>query len=687
MKTTALLTLLFVLCIVPCAALAGDDVSGSVSVGVMGSDVEGDSAKFDEYRDMDDGTYGDVELRAFRGTYYLDLEALKIGRDDQSYLLRGGRFESFRYSLFYDETPHNLSNGATTFYAGTGTGNLLNTGVSSDPSRWNEIDYRKDSQTYGFDGELSFGTPFYVQFGASEKNTDGLFPSFGNSTFASFGRTTELPAPIDWDETQGFVEGGYRTRGLSASLKVEFSDFNNSREEFFWEDDFAVNPAILPDATTQAPDNEFWKVSGQLVWRTPTLSSSLAVRGAYSTRESSATVRSVVADDAPPGFTSLTVDPADFDGDIRNTSLDVAWSLDPVDRLFLQLFFKYRDRDNDNTIVDFTAGGRTDETEAVAFDRKTAGLDATYALPGRTSLDGGYAYNTVNREGRLDNDGSDDHLLYLQVRNRSSARLDLRGRYEYLNRDGDFSPKEAGDSLTESESIRNFVRRYDVADLKRNRVELEATTYIYESLGLGAEFRWQDDDFDTTELGLQGVRHYDLYLTGDYSRPGNYSAGAYVGYERDETDMNSRRYNPGDSTDPADGTGGSAFNWSEAKDFDTYAYGLFIEVPFGKSFLLSAAWDHSDVDGSADFASEGGELVNFDAVDDYTKKELEVDLTYSFTARLSLKLGYIYEKYDFADEQWDGYTLLPNSQTLLTGAYAEEDYEANIAFLEAAYRF
>lgn len=686
MKKTALVTLLFGLFIVPLAALAGDDVSGSVSVGVMGSDVEGDSARFDEYRDMDDGTYGDAELRAFRGTYYLDLEALKIGRDDQSYLLRGGRFGSFTYSLYYDEIPHNLSNGASTFYAGAGTANLLNTGLSSDPARWNEVDYRKDSQDYGFDGEFSFGTPFYVQLGASEKNTDGLMPFSGNSTFSSFGRTTELPAPIDWEERTGFVEGGYRTRSLTATVRAEFSDFDNRKEEFFWEDDFATNPGIAADATTEAPDNEFWKVSGQLVWRTPALSSSLALRGSFSQLESSTAIRNVVADDSS-GANVLSVEPEKFDGDIAYGTLDAAWRSVPLERLDLKLFFKYLDKKNDSSVVDITAGGNSAETELFDYSKWAAGLDATYGLPGRTSLDGGYAFTSVDREGRIDNKGSDDNLLYLQLRNRSWERVELRGRYEYLNRDGDFSPEETGESPTDPEYIRNFVRRYDVADLKRNRVEVEATTYLVESLGLGAEFRWQDDDFDATELGLTGVRHYDLYLTADYSRTGGYAAGLYAGYERDETDMSSRRFNPGDDTDPAAGTEGSAFNWTESKEFDTYAYGLFVEVPFGRNFLLSASWDHSDVNGKADFTSGGGGLVGLDEVDDYTKKELAVDLRYSFTARLSLKLGYIYEKYDFADEQWDGYTLLPNSQTILTGAYADDYYEANIGFLEAAYRF
>ena len=140
MKTNIAAMLLCALCLIPRAALAEEQVSGHVSVGVMGTDVDGDSARFDEYSDRDDGTWGDVEINAFKERYYLRLDAGNIGRRDESYLLRGGRFGSFKYSLFYDETPHHLSTGASSFYGGVGGGELLNTGVASDPARWNEVD-------------------------------------------------------------------------------------------------------------------------------------------------------------------------------------------------------------------------------------------------------------------------------------------------------------------------------------------------------------------------------------------------------------------------------------------------------------------------------------------------------------------------------------------------------------------
>jgi MtrB/PioB family decaheme-associated outer membrane protein len=690
MKKTWSVTLLCALFLVPAPAPAGDEaaVTGSVTVDIVGVDRDGEeSAKFDEYSDRGDGTSADLELRAFQPRYYLRLDAGNIGRADEKFSLEGGRFGQFKYTLFYDETPHHLSGGSSTFYAGAGGGELLATGVLSDPSRWQAVDFRIDRQSYGFTGEVSLGTPFYLRVGASEKKTDGTVPFSGNSTIAGFGSTTELPAPVDWAETKGFLEWGYRTRSLAASLKGEMSSFDNAREEFSWEDQLALSPAIRPDVSTGPPDNEFWKVSGQLVWRTPALGSSLSLRGSHSRLTSSSTIRTTVASDTPAGSSSIVVDPGTFDGDISYSTADAAWSLAPLEKLSLEVFLKYLDKNNDNTVVGFTAGDSRDETEVFEYTRKSAGLEASYSLAARSALDAGYSYVTVDREGRLDGTGSDDNLVFAQVRWGAWELLGLRGRYEYLDRSGEFEPKEAGTSPTASEYIRNFVRRFDVADQKRQSAKVEASTSIAD-LGLTLEGGWRDSDFDKTELGLTGMKHYDVYLNADYAREGVFSVTAYGGFENDRSEMSSRSFAPGTPADPAAGTVGSAFNWSETPEFDTVAYGVRVEAPLGKRLLFGAGWDRSDVDGKADFSTAGPTpLTDLNKVEDYTRDDVSADLTFRFAARFSCKVGYRFEKYDFADEQWDGYRVQPNAATLLTGAYAYSDYQAHSVFLQTTYSF
>lgn len=690
MKMTWSVTLLCALCLLSGPARAEDEavVNGSVTVDIVDMDRDGEeSAKFDEYSDRGDGTSAEIELRAFRPRYYLRLDAANVGRADQAVSIAGGRFGQFKYSIFYDETPHHLSGGSSTFYAGAGSGDLLATGVVADPSRWQAVDFRIDRQSYGFDGEVSLGTPLYLRLGGSQKQTDGLTPISGNSTIAGFGSTTEFPRPVAWEEAKGFLEWGYRTRALVATLKGEVSSFDNAKEETSWEDQFALSPAIRPDVSTGPPDNEFWKVSGQLAWRTPALGSSLALRGSHSRVTSSSTIRTTVATDTPAGSSDIVVDPGTFDGDIAYSSADAAWNSAPLEKLSLEVFLKYLDKSNDSSVVEFAAGSGHAETEIFQYTKKSAGLEASYALARRSALDAGYSYVTVDREGRLDGTGSDDHLVFGQLRWGAWELLELRGRYELLDRSGEFDPKETGDSPTASEYIRNFVRRFDVADQQRQSAKLEASTSIAD-VGLSLEGAWRDSDFDKTELGLTGMKHYDVYLNADYARAGVFSVTAYGGFENDRSEMDSRSFTPGSPADPAAGTVGPAYNWSEDLEFDTLAYGMRVEAPLGKRLLFGAGWDRSDVDGKAEFSTEGAApLLDLDKVEDFTRQDVSADLTFKFAARLSCTLGYRFEKYDFEDEQWDGYRVQPNAATLLTGAYAYSDYQAHIVFVRTTYSF
>jgi len=69
-----------------------------------------------------------------------------------------------------------------------------------------------------------------------------------------------------------------------------------------------------------------------------------------------------------------------------------------------------------------------------------------------------------------------------------------------------------------------------------------------------------------------------------------------------------------------------------------------------------------------------------------------VKATYNPIKALSLSLGYAYEKYVYDDAQYNGYQYAPLSSTggtlgYLTGAYANQNYRANIYFASASYLF
>ena len=112
---TIALTTFLLLPVINGIAAGEDGVNGSVEIGVRGVDDKDRSAKLHEYRDLDDGVFGNIHLNYFTGSYYFGVKGKNIGQDDQFFMLKGGDYGQFKYKLLYDEIPHNLSFDARTF--------------------------------------------------------------------------------------------------------------------------------------------------------------------------------------------------------------------------------------------------------------------------------------------------------------------------------------------------------------------------------------------------------------------------------------------------------------------------------------------------------------------------------------------------------------------------------------------
>ena len=107
-------------------------IEGEVSVkgGYVGvSGGEGGEAKFTEYKDLEEPwrLFGNLDLGLDSPKYFLNFQANDIAYDTQRYILDGGIWGKFKFDLFYDEIPHNLTFDARTYYEGAGSHNLTGT--------------------------------------------------------------------------------------------------------------------------------------------------------------------------------------------------------------------------------------------------------------------------------------------------------------------------------------------------------------------------------------------------------------------------------------------------------------------------------------------------------------------------------------------------------------------------------
>ena len=102
-------------------------VRGFIDAGGMAVQGDKDNARFRQYKDVTNGLYvSSFLLAAERPDVALYYEATggAVGMNDQFYRVQGGRYNEWKVTAFYDETPHTETSGFRSLWNGVGTGNL-----------------------------------------------------------------------------------------------------------------------------------------------------------------------------------------------------------------------------------------------------------------------------------------------------------------------------------------------------------------------------------------------------------------------------------------------------------------------------------------------------------------------------------------------------------------------------------
>jgi hypothetical protein len=84
--------------------------------------------------------------------------------------------------------------------------------------------------------------------------------------------------------------------------------------------------------------------------------------------------------------------------------------------------------------------------------------------------------------------------------------------------------------------------------------------------------------------------------------------------------------------------------------------------------------------------------IDISNLDNYRLTYYLAKVTYNPIKPLSVALAWAYQEYKYDDAQFNGYSYVPTSSTgailgFLTGAYANQDYRANIVFASLSYSF
>lgn len=648
-------------CLMPLfSALAFDDrFDGDVSIKGLLSDVDGNEAKFNEYRDITDGVYGRLRLKYDDDRYFISLGAYDMGYDTQRYTLSGGSWGKFRYSLFYQELPHGITFDGRSFFSGVGSDNL--TGLpNTDIRTWSGVDYSTERKQYGGGIKLYSIKPFFFDATVYREKRSGIKPISANSGFSM----VELPEPIDFTTDTLTVEAGYSKKPFFASLVYFYSIFDNDNEVLSFRDPFSGTP----DKITLPPENRTHKISFKSIVRLPLDSS-------FSLNIGSARKRSR-ADLLP---TALIPTGANFDGTIDTRNYDLVLTSNPVSFIDGKIFYKHYERENKSDEIN-----DGELNKLFGYEKDSFGVEVGLRLPARLRLVSSYRHAETDFNRRFDVESAEDDIYAVEIIWSGIDLATLRVGYDRLQRRTDLKTLTGVDA---------FVVSYDIAPRNRDAYKVAVDLSPIDNLYIGMGYRYKETDYIDTVLGFREDKRDEFNLDADYAFSKILRIYGYFDYEKVRSLQFQRSFLSVSDPSVQDSAN---FNWELFQKEETYDYGVSADVyVIPKQFTLRLQHDYIRSNGDGDFtylfpgALTGGRTnsnIDISNWDDYRKRSYMIKAIIDVAKSLSVSLGYAYEKFTYNDIQLDNYqhTL---TDAYLTGAFKDQSYKANIVFLSASYRF
>jgi MtrB/PioB family decaheme-associated outer membrane protein len=697
-------------------------VTGTFSgeIGVTGriTDGEDDSAQAQEYRDLETPVYGDLEVKyEKKNQYFLEVTGKNIGRDDQHYRAAGGRYGKFKIEASYDELTHRFAEDAESIYSGNGNDNLGLRGPAQDvpfadrANRLNalsanakSVDIELERKKVEVSAEVAAYDPlnFRVEFGREHK--DGTRPFFG-----SFGldNTVEITEPIDYDTTEVKFIGEYAKKPLYFNLSYYFSLFENNTDTLTWDNPFRATDTVGAAAQgliDLAPDNHYHNVSASGSYMNNPLKTRISATASWGWM--------IQDDDLVPYTTNTalttptggdasdpnTLPEKSVDAEVNTYLYHVLLTSSPVKLLHLKGKFRYFEYDNNTDQIKFPGFVPADDffvtpdapgaTSIVnlptSYKKTTAGGNLGFDLYEKTRLNLGYTFEQTKRTNR-EVDKQDDQIFAGSIDSSLFSRLDLRASYERTERDiDDYDFEVYLESGQDLEQLLGL-RKYDQADMTRDRFGVQATVYPWEPVALSTSFTYGEDDFDDSPYGLLEDKHYIFTFEADYHVSDRLNLHGFYSYEYYKNRQKDFGEVPSAPVVDAD--------WfSRSRDI-VNTVGARVQAGLIPDKLdLDISYSFSDVDGRIDFYTPAANTDDFNTVDETTIHILETKLNYTAWKPLVFTLGYMYENFDYEDYNKDGFTNVPtDSGGASNGAYLmgtlPEDYEVNVVYLRVSYRF
>ncbi len=492
-------------------------VHGFLEAGALGVSGDTNAAKFREYGDWRD----DPVVRAFsilaeqpEKALYVSFTGGAAGRADQYYELTAGKYGEFRFTGFFNQTPHVFATNARSLWEGVGSGRLTlpaalvpgnNTlgDIEAALAGISETTLKISREKAGF--TLSYlPLPEWELFGrfASEWR-DGARPFGGAFSFPSLGGLSETVEPIE-DQTFTVLAGlRYLGEQQQGSLAYEGSFYRNDLASLTFENPFFLGGpgGFSPEQGrfALAPDNDSHTLRGDFGAALP-WSGRATLGFSYTRMEQNDDLLPPTVNSGLAGHPASPVNLDNFntlaalsrtsaEAKIDTLLLHGSLSAQPTPKLRLRAALRYYDEDNDTdytalnpltgeygyiitdgglgSIIPFENGifipGRPGDNvrfRNAPFARREfmVTLDADYRLFERTRLGLRYQHEDASRDHRQREDTREDRIR-LELSNRKFSKATLRVSYEYASRGGSAYEANPFAPFT-TESLPEFTARF-----------------------------------------------------------------------------------------------------------------------------------------------------------------------------------------------------------------------------------
>lgn len=684
-------------------------LTGEATVILRDPDVEGDEAKFNQYRDLTRTLAGDLYVRyENKEKGFLEFNALGIGQDDLYTHGEAGLYGKAELEATYDKIPHRFATDAKTLYSGVGTDTLTlddtlqftleNTpfpGVANQlTSFFNANSVSGDPQFTRNTGTMNLDAtaldPWRFRVKVTRTQRDGTRPYAGSFGLANNEGMEELLEPIDDETTELRVTGEYAKRPFQFNVTYYLSLFKNNNNTLTWDNPLRLNDIVGGPSrglSDLAPDNLYHNASLFSSLTDLPLNTRLSLNAAWGLMKQDEdfvpfTINSAIA--SPP------LPAPGVDAEVRTSLYDFRLTSRPLHYIHANGRFRYFEYDNKTPEIEFPQGYVVSDTFVnpdpvrnlpVSYKKTTTGADLGFDISSHSSFNLGYTLEQTRRKNR-EVARQDDQVFKGSFDVRPAQWLDLRASYKRTERDIDdydyTVPLEGGRADTQEP----LLRKYTQADMVRDQVEFLAVLYPTDALSLGGSFTYGKDDFEESPFGLLEDTHYSASFDISYSVANRANLHAFYTHERYKNRQN------------ANGSVGlTESEWLAENEDRVHTVGAGIDISLiPKRLDLSVSYSLSDVDGDIHFFTPAQDTSDFPIVDETRLQTLDASLKCHVARGFYVSVGYLYEKFDFDDFQNQGFTHVPTDTTgLYNGAFLmgtlTESYESNVGYVKFTYRF